>query len=310
MKKYYILIFAVLLCTLSCQKTDKNEENKISFELSSSELTIERGGTAKLTLTTTSNATGEIKWSSSNEKVATVNDGLITAITVGTTTITATAGNQKAECKVEVHITGAVDLGLSVYWAESSLKKGNTNEDAYYAWGETELKLNSDGSYQNYTEGNHIYTFSKPEDPTFYYYTKYVPEQFVGVWGGTGDKPDNKLTLDIEDDVARVKLGGKWRLPTKKEMQELIDKCEWTWKNNGYEVKSKTTGKSIFLPGNGRFIDPYGLSNSNRSYFLTADVAVSDIQPHMVWTLTFSDSKKEIAMGIRFYGYYIRPVTE
>ena len=310
MKKYYILIFAVLLCTLSCQKTDKNEENKISFELSSSELTIERGGTAKLTLTTTSNATGEIKWSSSNEKVATVNDGLITAITVGTTTITATAGNQKAECKVEVHITGAVDLGLSVYWAESSLKKGNTNEDAYYAWGETELKLNSDGSYQNYTEGNHIYTFSKPEDPTFYYYTKYIPEQFVGVWGGPGDKPDNKLTLDIEDDVARVKLGGKWRLPTKKEMQDLIDKCEWTWKNNGnsngYEVTSKTTGKSIFLPAGG-YLEA-GIISPYTGYYWSTELGT--VKSTWGSCLNFTDTEKKIGEFVRYVGCYIRPVTE
>ena len=83
---------------------------------------------------------------------------------------------------------------------------------------------------------------------------------------------DNKTTLDLEDDVAHVTWGGKWRMPTREEMDELHDNCIWEWTTlngvNGYRVTSKKQGytdRSIFLPAagskyNGRY--EYG-SNGN-----------------------------------------------
>lgn len=66
---------------------------------------------------------------------------------------------------------------------------------------------------------------------------------------------DNKTVLEPEDDVAHVRLGGKWRMPTKAELDTLLSQCTWTWttKNgaNGYEVKSKENSNSIFLPAAG-----------------------------------------------------------
>lgn len=52
-------------------------------------------------------------------------------------------------------------------------------------------------------------------------------------------------------DAAHKIWGGRWRMPTKEEFQELIDNCTWTWKTTaqgqGYEFKSKINDKSIFL---------------------------------------------------------------
>ena len=89
------------------------------------------------------------------------------------------------------------------------------------------------------------------------------------------------------NDAAYVLLGKHWKMPTKKEMQELLDKCTWTWKEvkgiKGYIVKSKVNGNSIFLPGMmgkyetiGKFENGcWGLwfSNSirtNKSFFIPA----------------------------------------
>lgn len=89
------------------------------------------------------------------------------------------------------------------------------------------------------------------------------------------------------NDAAYVLLGKHWKMPTKKEMQELLDKCTWTWKEvkgiKGYVVKSKVNGNSIFLPGMmgkyetiGKFENGcWGLwfSNSirtNKSFFIPA----------------------------------------
>ncbi len=59
---------------------------------------------------------------------------------------------------------------------------------------------------------------------------------------------------DPQYDAATANWGGSWRMPTKAEIQELKDKCTWTWTtqggHNGYKVTGKN-GKSIFLPAAG-----------------------------------------------------------
>ena len=44
----------------------------------------------------------ELLWASSNQSVASVNSGVVTALTVGTTTIAASAGGKMATCYVQV----------------------------------------------------------------------------------------------------------------------------------------------------------------------------------------------------------------
>ena len=55
-------------------------------------------------------------------------------------------------------------------------------------------------------------------------------------------------------DVAKVKWGGKWRVATQSEFQELISACIWTWEERngyyGYKVIGPN-GNSIFLPTTG-----------------------------------------------------------
>lgn len=70
--------------------------------LSQSSITFSAvGATAQLTAEKTPlNTTDELTWVSSNEDVATVVDGLVTCMGVGTTTITATCGTQSANCSV------------------------------------------------------------------------------------------------------------------------------------------------------------------------------------------------------------------
>ena len=74
------------------------------------------------------------------------------------------------------------------------------------------------------------------------------------------DYVDNITSSDLtlEQDAAHVHMGGKWRMPTKAECQELIDNCNvvWTDDYNGTGVKgriftSKLNGNSVFLPAAG-----------------------------------------------------------
>ena len=66
---------------------------------------------------------------------------------------------------------------------------------------------------------------------------------------------DNKTTLDRVDDVANVRWGGSWRIPTLEEWTELRSNCTWTADSiNGVKVLKGTsnipgyTDRSIFLP--------------------------------------------------------------
>lgn len=65
-------------------------------------LNMTSGKSATLTAAVTDQANPAIKWVSSNEKVATVSDGVITAVGEGTAMITATCGDLSANCLVTV----------------------------------------------------------------------------------------------------------------------------------------------------------------------------------------------------------------
>ena len=133
----------------------------------------------------------------------------------------------------------AVDLGLSVKWADVNVdayrpwERGN-----FYAWGELEPKESyKSNSYRFYHEGTMKLT-------------KYCNDKTYGYEEYT----DTLTTLEPEDDVASVKWGREWRMPSKDEFLELMDtlNCAWIYTSmygmTGYMVQSKKNGNSIFLP--------------------------------------------------------------
>jgi len=64
-------------------------------------------------------------------------------------------------------------------------------------------------------------------------------------------------TLTIESDAANAVMGEPWRMPSRTNMQELIDNCTsaWTIVNGvrGRLFTSNINGQSIFMPAAGRF---------------------------------------------------------
>ena len=128
-----------------------------------------------------------------------------------------------------------VDLGLpsGIKWATCNVGANSPEEyGGYYAWGETEEK-------EDY--GWETYKWCNGNENTM---TKYCTDSRYGT-------VDNKTVLDPEDDVAHVKWGGDWRMPTAEEQEELIKNCTWEWTAlngvNGYRVTGPN-GNSIFLP--------------------------------------------------------------
>ena len=223
------------------------------IELGETELAWSVGDAEKLDVTISpAYATRkEVTWTSSKPDVLSVDDsGLITALAVGSATITATTvdGGYEASCTITVSpYHEYVDLGLSVKWATFNV--GATSQDMYgdyYAWGETDERDNY--SYETYSWFN----------GSTYDINKYCTNENRGT-------VDGKTTLEPDDDVAHVLWGGQWRMPTEAEFKELYENCDrWPYKDyNGTGVaghlftsrKEGYTAKSVFLPAGSVKVD-------------------------------------------------------
>ena len=234
---------------------ESNEwSNHISLNISNESIIINPNINADFCLSVTAmnknmDNSNLIQWASEDPSIAIVNDnGVVSAISGGTTIISAYIKDVSAKCTVTVIepdiVKEYVDLGLSVKWATCNIGAEKPEEAGYYySWGEITPK----NDYSNY---NYKYAFVYDG----YYLTKYCDNSFEGY----GDFIDYKTTLYPEDDVAHLLLGGNWRMPTYSEAQELVDQCDWTWTSingmNGYLITSKKTGyenKSLFIPASG-----------------------------------------------------------
>ena len=97
---------------------------EISLDQTSASLRVDEA--VKLTATVgPDNATDKtVIWTSSNEDVATVEDGLVTARAVGTATVTAKAGEKTATCAITVEATPVT--GVTLDKTSASLRAGQT----------------------------------------------------------------------------------------------------------------------------------------------------------------------------------------
>ena len=175
-----------------------------------------------------------------------------------------------------------VDLGLSVKWATCNVGASSPEDYGdYYAWGETSTK-------SSYDEGN-CATYGKS----------------IGDIGGTSR------------DVARVKWGSPWRMPTKAEFDELLNtaNCTWEWTTlngkKGYKVTSRKNGNSIFLPAAG-WRDGTSLNDTDTWGGCWSSTPVGGDTLHAYSLLYFysSDHDHYADWDARFDGRTVRPVAE
>ena len=101
-----------------CEVTvQKNVIEVTEITLSQTSLTLDEGATAKLiaTVLPTDATDKTVIWNSSNPSVATVSDGLVTALQEGTAIITASAGKKSAQCTVTVQkgVVAVTEVTLS-----------------------------------------------------------------------------------------------------------------------------------------------------------------------------------------------------
>lgn len=120
-KSFYILSLfsAISILALSCDPENPPVDVNVpatAINLDKATLTLVQGDSAELVITLTpANSNSEITWKSSNEKVATIENGKIKTTARGTSTITATANGFSAKCNLTVT---REDLPYQMVWSE------------------------------------------------------------------------------------------------------------------------------------------------------------------------------------------------
>jgi hypothetical protein len=178
-----------------------------------------------------------------------------------------------------------IDLGLpsGTKWACCNVDASKPEDyGGYYAWGETYTKdVYNEASYQYYNNGNY---------------------QNIG-----------SSICGTNYDVAHMKWGGAWRMPSLEQIQELMEYCSYTWSSvNGINVGKFTSRKnsgSIILPAVGSWNRSSGLSGrgSNGYYWSGTQDPYAD---RFAYGLGFGSGHASYNDGhlIRISGFAIRPV--
>ena len=189
-----------------------------------------------------------------------------------------------------------VDLALpsGTLWATCNI--GAESPEAYgdyFAWGDT--------------EPNGVFNYQ------YYKYCAYPSiwmSKYCTIYGqGT---EDYKTFLEADDDAATTIWGNDWRMPSIKQMDELINRLyttsEWTTQNgvNGLKITSRANGNSIFLPaaGNGRGWITEGQGDWAAYWSRTLEPTSS----YYAYTLGFSQEQFSTSSDTRYTGNAIRPV--
>ena len=170
-----------------------------------------------------------------------------------------------------------IDLGLSSGTKWACCNVGATKPDEFgdmYAWGETEVK-------EEYTEENYLYN------------GKNLGSNICGT----------------EYDVAHVKWGGNWQMPTRKQIEELIEKCSHEeCEQNGVPGMLFTgkNGNSIFLPFTEEFEDWEGYTEQWGDYWSGTLYSVDNSNSYEL--LIRNSGRASCIYSSRERGKSIRPV--
>ena len=181
----------------------------------------------------------------------------ITGIAVGSSEVIVTDTDSGREATVEVTVKGPnycpdnnhphmIDLGLpsGTLWACCNVGATKPEEyGGYYAWGETEEK-------SVYNEVTYQYCTGEDTDGDgFYEYIYYKDPPSLVIYQSLGSD-----IAGTQYDVAHVKWGGSWVMPSLAQIQELLDNCSFT-KTAMFDIYGEKftgpNGSTIFLPSAG-----------------------------------------------------------
>ena len=200
---------------------------------------------------------------------------------------------------VQYETTQAVDLGLpsGTIWAGWNIGANSPLEvGSYYAWGETEEKEEYDWNTYFDIESIQTTIFGEYVNPKFKMYHVNGVMSIIGT----------------DQDVAHVKWGEPWQMPSKKQVEELMNCCKLSTvmlpNNKWVSIFTGPNGKSLIFPNGGEKykkeirdynliwsgdLRPYSEASSQNSYFAY----------HLGWNRVYSE-------GFRCFGMNVRAVMK
>lgn len=109
-------------------------------------------------------------------------------------------------------------------------------------------------------------------------------------------------------DIVKLSWGGDWRLPTGKEIEELVNRCTWKTRNfNSVQVMTATgpNGKSIDLPYN-TYLSVNGIQEGYQGWYWSSTSSTSS----KAYCLHFSNADGTISAGTinKYHGFLVRGV--
>jgi hypothetical protein len=206
------------------------------------------------------------------------------------------------------------------YWAETNIGARKHEDYGFYFWWggtvgykrEGDAWVASDGSSSEFKfDENHTQTYGKELSTLLNEGWVVEGEERKSLLGKLlGAREDGVLTT--EHDAARVHWGGEWRMPTKQELNDLCNKCDWRWTQrngvNGYAVRGRDAyvSASIFLPAAGfGYGTSLGSAGSNGYYWSSVPDSGSSYNS---WDLGFGSGYHDTRNDERYYGFSVRPV--
>ena len=270
------------------------------FTLSDDEISLYVGDVAQVTI---NGGSGSFSVSAYNNNVTvSLSENTITiqANTSGETEVMVTDDNTGVKKAITISVKvnlcsdanhpHMIDLGLPSGTTWACCNVGAHAPESYgghFAWGETEEK-------EIYTWSNYIHCDGSID----------TCHDIIG-----------RNIAGTEYDVAHVKWGGSWKMPTFNQINELLDNCTSEWMTvNGINVRRFTgpNGNSIFLPaagGHGENRLPYNVGSSglywsstsynmpNDKYYLIGAYHLTSIPNSAHWNGT-----------LPYIGLCVRPV--
>lgn len=275
------------------------EELPLTLSASSFELHVGVKSNVEIT-----SGSGNYSLTSSDMEVATAKfkgfSVIVTAVGTGTATITVTDTKSEETKTIEVtvkefpmsylscpdsHHPHLIDLGLPscTKWACCNVGAEKPEDfGGYYAWGETEEKTTY--NWKNYIHCN-------GSSSTCYD----IGDDIAGT----------------QYDVAHVKWGDYWVMPSYSQINELLNNCTYTWTYGaeGGIFTSKNNGGSIFLPfSRYRWNDRLYSEDDGLGYIWSSTKAFLD-EAYSLFFMNW-DGVREVGNYERYYGLCVRPVFQ
>ena len=207
------------------------------------------------------------------------------------------------------------------YWATTNIGAEKPEDSGYYFWwGDTVGYKREKNKWVARDGSSSNFEFERENVPTIY------DDEFDNEDGFGEAEDDMRLEeegwitsdgiLAPEHDAAHVHWGGEWCMPDDGELDDLVEKCDWTWTKvngvQGYVVRGRGAfaSASIFLPAAGSGFGCQHTGGGLYGRYLSACSGSADSDCNNAWYLDFDSSNCEISNYYRYYGFSIRPVQK